>query len=153
MILLGLRCSNSDFSYAVLEGSKKRPVLREKNVVLFPKNYSRLDSLRWFFLEIDGLIKRVKPEGILIKKSEILARKSKSRDERVGNETIVLLVAALNNIKYVDCRVKSTIAKNLGYKGKGHYLKTAFDNSSLEDYANEGEKIREAILVAWSGLK
>jgi hypothetical protein len=49
-------------------------------------------------------------------------------------------------------KTKPTIAKDLGLKGKGKYLDT-LDCSVFPDYDNEKEKIKEAILVAWSCIK
>lgn len=153
MRIIGFRCSNNDYTFAVLEGTKISPVIVAINTISFPKNYTRPAILQWFYLDLQGLLNRYKPNAIFIKKAEGIAARGKTFVERVGNEAIILLVAGINNIKYVEDRVKSTIARNLGYKGKAHYLKDAFKNSVLEEYENEPEKIKEAILVAWSALK
>jgi hypothetical protein len=50
-------------------------------------------------------------------------------------------------------KVKATIAKDLGLPGKVSALTTDLDASVLPGYKDSPEKIRQAILVAWSELK
>jgi len=49
-------------------------------------------------------------------------------------------------------KVKSTIAKDLGLKGRGHYLRTELDTSVIPGFAGKPDKEKEAILAAWSEL-
>jgi len=48
-------------------------------------------------------------------------------------------------------QVKSTMAKDLGFKGRGRYLAT-LDTSAIASFTQLDDKIQEAVLVAWSGL-
>jgi hypothetical protein len=50
-------------------------------------------------------------------------------------------------------KVKATIAKDLGLPGKPRSLTTDLDASVFPEYKDAPEKIKEAILVAWSELK
>ncbi len=41
MKILGIRCSTTDFTYAVLDGNKATPSLLGSEVVVFPKGYEQ----------------------------------------------------------------------------------------------------------------
>ena len=47
---------------------------------------------------------------------------------------------------------KVTLAKDLGLKGKARYLLT-FDTSPIPDFADLDEKMKDAVLCAWSARK
>ena len=49
-------------------------------------------------------------------------------------------------------KVKSTIAKDLGLKGRGHYLQTELDTSVIPGFGSKSEKEKDAILAGWSEL-
>ena len=46
MSVLGIRYSNKDFTYAVMDGSKKEPVVRHVSSVTVPKNFEPPRVLR-----------------------------------------------------------------------------------------------------------
>ncbi len=150
MTVLGVRCSNKDLTYAVLSGTKKSPVLATLDAVAFPKGYTKPNSLRWLVLEIDGIITKHQIKIIVIKSSEGMTR-GKAFEDRVEHEAAVQIAAANRGLKWIFKKVKSTIAKDLGQKGRAHYL-AQLDTSSLPEYDSRSEKEKEAILAAWSGL-
>jgi len=41
MKCIGFRCSNNDFSYAILSGKRATPKLLTSDTIVFPKGYSR----------------------------------------------------------------------------------------------------------------
>ena len=49
-------------------------------------------------------------------------------------------------------KLKSTIAKDLGLKGRAHYLQTSLDTSVIPGFGGRGGKEQEAILAGWSEL-
>jgi hypothetical protein len=71
---LGLRCSNNTFAFAVLSGTKEQPHLEQKNLVRFSKKYSRPQSLKWFYQEIQDLLKRHAVSSITIKGTQTAAQ-------------------------------------------------------------------------------
>ncbi|HLN32629.1 MAG TPA: hypothetical protein VK395_33175 [Gemmataceae bacterium] len=150
MNVLGVRCSNKDFTYAVLSGTKKSPVQETLYAVAFPKGYAKPQSLRWLLLEIDGLITKHQIKSIVIKSSEGMTR-GKAFADRVQHEAAVQIAGATRGLKAVFEKVKSTMAKDLGQKGRAHYL-AQLDTSNFPDYDSHSEKEQEAILAAWSGL-
>lgn len=153
MAYLGFRCSNKDYTYVLLKGTKRKPVIQKYDNIPFPKGFTRSVNLKWFYQEIDTLIKKHKINCIAIKGVEGLARRSSSLFERIENEAIILLVAADNGIKYVVRKVKVTIAKDLGLKGKVKYLSENLDISVFPDFEKLNTKMKEALLVAWSSMK
>lgn len=154
MKCIGIRCSNSDFSYAILSGRKSDPKLETVDTISFPNGYTRPQSLQWFLLELEELSKK---NGTLsvwaIKGTEGMAAKGKEFVERVENEAIVFLHAGNAGASRVVRKVKSTIAKDLGLKGKASALKTDLDTSIIPEFKDAAEKIKDAILIAWSELK
>lgn len=153
MSFLGIRCSNNDFSYVVLSGTKEQPKIELKDSVVFPKGYSRSQSLKWFLQELEEIYKKDPNIRLIgIKGAEPMASRGKSFVARVENEAMVFFFAGKYAINPVYRKTKPTIAKDLGLKGKGKYLDT-LDCSVFPDYDNEKEKIKEAILVAWSCIK
>ena len=152
MKVLGLRLSNTDYTFAVLDGPKDSPNVVNKGTVNFPQGFSRPDAMKWLYQDLKDLIQEHHVKKVALKKAEGNARKSKSLLERVEGEGVALLVAAKMGIRRVPQKVKSTTAKDLGLTGKGHYLKSAFANTNLSAFDNEPEKIKEAIWVGWSEL-
>ena len=64
----------------------------------------------------------------------------------------IFLLSAKLGINEIESKVKSTIAKDLGLKGKGKYLDTKLDTSCIDNFDKFPKKEQEAILVAWSCL-
>jgi hypothetical protein len=71
-------------------------------------------------------------------------------ESRVEHEAMVLLAAANRDIR-VSKKAKSTMAKDLGHKGRARYL-AKLDTSPIESFDSYSAKIQEAIFAAWSGL-
>jgi len=151
MNMIGLRCSNRDFTHAILTGTKVAPVLLEYTTIKFPIGYTLPQSLKWFLQELSSLYSKYSVRAIVIKADEGRMR-SKSYEKRVEHEAMVYLAAENSCIKHVFRKVSSTIAKDLGLKGRAHYLKTALDTSVISGFDDMTKKTQEAILCAWSVL-
>jgi hypothetical protein len=90
MSFLGIRCSNNDFSYVVLSGTKEQPKIELKDSVVFPKGYSRSQSLKWFLQELEEIYKKDPNIRLIgIKGAEPMASRGKSFVARVENEAMV----------------------------------------------------------------
>jgi hypothetical protein len=152
MPILGLRCSNSDYAYAILDGDSKRPVVLEENLVTYPPDYKRPKLLRWFYLEIEGLLGKHTISRIVIKGAEPMATRDRPFVERTEHEAIVMLAAETKGITRISRKVKATIAKDLGMKGKAKYLDTKLDKSVIDGFGDRSAKTQEAILAGWSEL-
>lgn len=152
-MILGIRCSNSDYSFALLKGSKGCPEVANVKSASYPKGYSRPEILRWLYQEIeDYSSKNIGIETFLVKGAEPMAQKGGAYTERVECEAIMFLVAAQHGLT-ANRKVKQTIAKDLGLAGRAKALEENLDTSVITDFENYSTKEAEAILVAWSGLK
>lgn len=152
MKILGLRCSNSDYVYVLLEGDKKAPKILARGCECFPKGYSRSQELKWFFQEIDDLLSKHTINAVAIKCTEQMASKGNTYVCRVENEAIIQLECAIKGIKLVFKKSNRTIAKDLGLKGVAKALTTDLDTSIISEFDAMDSKLKDAVLVAWSSL-
>lgn len=153
MKILAVRCSNTDFTYVVMKGSKALPIVVDSDMTGFPKGYNEPALFHWFHQEIMGLIGKYSPTGVAVKATEPSVRRSSSLETRIRVEGITLMSAAEAGCDIACRKVKSTIAKDLGMKGKGRYLETKLDTSCVTDFDSYKTKQQEAILVGWSCLE
>lgn len=75
-MILGIRCSNADYSFALLKGKKGAPQVVNVESVSFPKGYIRANTLRWLYQEVEDHLSR--HEGIsnfVTKGAESMAQK------------------------------------------------------------------------------
>lgn len=152
MQCLGIRCSNKDYSFVVLSGTKAIPKILYKECNASPRGCSIARRLKWFLQEIEEIIKKFSINEIVIKGAEPIARKGNPYRERIENEAMIFLAAEDKGIKQIVRKSKCTIAKDHGLKGRPKYLAT-LDCSVFPNFEKETPKIREAILAAWSCLK
>lgn len=150
MKVCGIRCSNSDFAFAILDGDKHHPAVIHSCRLAFPANFKEGEKVHWFYHELNSLIQQHSPDSVVIKGPEPLVKRSNSIDSRLHNEGIVFLAAAANGIIDTCKKTNATIAKDLGVKGRTKYLKTKLDTSAIADFESYGDKLQEAILAAWS---
>jgi hypothetical protein len=150
MTVLGVRCSNRDFTYAILDGTKQEPQQIEVATLSYPKGFAKPQSLHWLFQEAEGLLQRHQVDKIVLKRFEGQSRGTPF-EERVEHEAAVILAAAKRGMRAVFKKVKSQIAKDLGQKGRARYL-AELDASKLPAYENLREKEKEAVQAAWSEL-
>ncbi len=151
MNVLGIRCSSSDYTFAVLSGTKTSPQVVEVNSITFPTGFAKPQSLKWFYQEIDDLLARNSVQKIVIKKFEGRTR-GNTYEARVEHEAMISLAGANHGVKPIFKKVKSTIAKDLGMKGRAHYLST-FDTSPVSDFREYSQKAQDALLAGWSELR
>jgi hypothetical protein len=86
MTVLGLRCSNTGYSFAVLSGTSGSPILQGYDTVAVPKGYARPQALKWFFQEIQDLNGKFGVDGIVMKGAEGQAGRGQAFVERVELE-------------------------------------------------------------------
>jgi len=134
-----------------MSGSKSKPKIHISDKIAYPRSYAKPRSLWWFFQEIEQIITKHNIKKIIVKGFEGPTR-GKTYEERVEYESAVFIAAAKNGISAVFRKVKSTIAKDLGLKGRAHYLQTKLNTSVITGYVEKPEKEKDAILAAWSEL-
>jgi hypothetical protein len=101
--------------------------------------------------EIQSLIDRHNPDKITMRASES-ARAGSTYEHRIELEGAVYAAASTRGLKAVFKKRRSTIAKDLGLKGRARYLVTALDTSPLPDYETLSQKAQDAVQAAWSEL-
>lgn len=153
MKTIALRCSNSDFAYVVLDGNQDSPSIEHCAKIPFPKGYAEHSLLYWFYQEISEIVKSHSPDQLVVKAAESMVKRSNSLELRMRIEGIALMVAAEVGCSNAYRKVKSTIAKDLGMKGKGKYLETKLDTSIIPNFDSYKGKEQEAILAGWSCLE
>lgn len=153
MAILGIRCGTNDYTYAVLSGDISAPQLHEAKNISFPAQYSQPEKLKWFLDELQELNRKHAIGGWAIKGAEPMAAKGKPYANRVELEAMVSLSAAILGKNNTVRKVKATIAKDLGLKGRPKSLVEELDYSKIDDLNKRPEKEFEAIVVAWSSLQ
>ena len=153
MRVLAVRCSNTDFAHAIIEGTKSSPIVVESDVIGFPKGYDEHMLFHWFHQEILGLLNNHSPDSVAVKAAEPMVKRSGALETRIRVEGIALMSAAEVGCSAAHRKVKATIAKDLGMKGKGKYLDTKLDTSPVPNFDSYKTKQQEAILVGWSCLE
>lgn len=151
-MILGIRCSTNDFSFAVLSGNIATPKLHEVQSISFPAKYSQPEKLKWFLDELQELNRKFTISGWAIKGAEPMAAKGKSYADRVELEAMISLSASILGSSNVARKVKPTIAKDLGLKGRAKSLVEDLDFTKIAGLDKKNDKEFEAIVVAWSCL-
>jgi hypothetical protein len=150
-MILGIRCSNLDFCFVILEGTKKSPVIHSHELVLYPKGFKKPASLKWMVDELRGILAKYDIERIVMKGPEPMAKKKSQLIERIEYETAVYIACAQEGKKAVFKKVKCTIAKDLGLKGQAKYLAN-LDTTVMDGFGELSDKGQEAALAAWTEL-
>ena len=65
---------------------------------------------------------------------------------------MVYFAAQNKGIKDISKKVKGSIAKSLGLKGRAKYLKTSLDTTLIENFDSYSDKAHDAIYAGWSKL-
>jgi hypothetical protein len=135
-----------------MSGSRSQPKIEVSNTIAYPRNFAKPRSLLWFLQEIQDIAAKYDVKKIVVKGFEGRTR-GKAYEERVEYESAVFIAAAKSGISGVFRKVKSTIAKDLGFKGRARYLQTSLNTSVIPTYARKSEKEKDAIVAAWSELR
>lgn len=156
MNVLGLRFSNSDYAYAIMNGKKVKPIVRKVELVNYPKGFSTPKALDWQLKELIAIIKSYEVRVIVIKGFEG-PKRDKTFVERIEHEAMAFLADEHCGLRASYRKVGKTIAKDLGlafgFKGKTKYLFTSLDVSLIPNYDSYDAKCTDAIRAAWSALR
>jgi hypothetical protein len=149
MSVLGVRCSNSDYTFAVLEGTKDKPILVSRKNVAYPKDFDTNQSFKWLYQEAAKAISDRNVSLVLIKRDESPTH-GNAKEDRIGYEAIVMLAAADKGIE-AHKKVNATISKDLGLRETARDLARQ-DTSAIPGFESMPKKAQEAIQSSWSGL-
>ena len=148
---IGLRFTNKGFAFAILEGTRTSPEFIASLETQCPKAFKACETAKWVKHELDSIFAKYKPNYVCIKSFEGRA-KGTAYEERVRLEGVGHYCASQLGLKDLARKRKSTIAKDLGLKGRARYLAT-FDTSPIAEFDDLSSLVQEAVLVAWSDLK
>jgi hypothetical protein len=149
--VLGLRFTNKGFAVAVLEGTRSEPVVLHTRTIQSPKAFRSCEAAKWTKHELDGIFSKYDPNRVAVKAFEGRT-KDRTYEERIRLEGIAHLCAGERGLQNVATKRKSTIAKDFGLKGRGHYVKE-IDTSMISTFDEFDLLLKDAVLVAWSELK
>jgi hypothetical protein len=153
MQILGVRCSNTDYTYCLLSGDAVSPQIESIKHVAYPKGFTEAETLKWLYQEFQEICCSQSIDSVGIKRAETNVKRSNSLEMRIQAEGIVSLAASQVGCCTIERKVGSTVAKGLGLKGKAKYLKTTLDTSIIPDFNSYSDKEQDAILVAWSCME
>ncbi len=148
---VGFRFTNKGFAFAVVEGTRSAPNLVDSATIQCPKAFKPCEIAKWTKHELDAILKKYAPNFVCIKSFEGRS-KGTAYEERVRLEGIAHFCASDLGLKDLGRKRKSTIAKDLGLKGRARYLDT-LDTSPIDKFPELDLLVKEAVLVAWSDLK
>ena len=71
MSVLGIRCSNKDFTYVVMCDSKDQPRIAYAGGSAVPRNYSKTRLLQWLVQEVEALLDKHDVDKIVIVRGRV----------------------------------------------------------------------------------
>ena len=78
MKILGVRCSNTDYTFCLLSGDAASPKIEEVKHVNYPKGYTEAETLKWLRQEFQTLCNAQTLDAIGIKRAETNVKRSNS---------------------------------------------------------------------------
>jgi hypothetical protein len=151
MKAIGFRAEPGAVSWAVLEGSKDKPVLLGYGKEEPPTTFDDAATLKWFRDKILYIVKLYSPTIAAVRYPETYQPRLKlvPLGQRCRVEGVLIEAMHSSGIKVLTGPL-ATIAKNLGSKMPKHYLES--DELRGLDWSKHKPYVREAILVAASAL-
>lgn len=150
MKTLGVRCSNTDYTFCILSWDAGSPDIETIKRVAYPTGFTEPETLKWLHQEFEAVLRAHTIDRVGIKRAETNVKRSNLLEFRIQAEAIVSLAAAQVGCGSVERKVRSTVAKDLGLKGKAKYLQTKLDTSAIPGFDEYSIKEQDAILLAWS---
>lgn len=153
MTSLGLRFTNKEYTYAVMNGKFDTAAILSKESFQFPRNYSRPKALVWLYKELTSLITTKNVSHIRIKGMEPLAAKNGlAAIHRLENEALVYLIAGQLGIDNIERVVDATVASKLRLTGAG---KRSQSYRCCEEMFGDGmdDKTKDAVLAVWAKME
>lgn len=149
---LGIRSEPAAIHWAILTGTKDRPVLHASGTENSPKGYSEGESLAWIRVRLLDILQTYKPTRVAVRYPEGNARgaNTNSAKARCRVEGVVLEAMGSWNLEVITGPM-STFAKHLG----GGYSKEDLDSDGFRglDWSKLKSAWRqEAIVIAASLL-
>ena len=147
---LGFRAEPRKIYWAVVEGSKARPILLEHSSAAAPIDLDEAPALSWYSSRVKHIVETHKASRAMIRSAEPMARGSKKEGPRLRLRLEGVLLQTLDSCGVTtSIGALATISGKLGSQAKKYVDKgelRGLDLSELSSYA------REAVLVAVAAL-
>jgi len=151
MEVIAFTFSTTGIFFCVLHGTKTEPVLKTKNKLNIPANYSTADIVEWFETELSLILNREKPSTVTYKLTISNVNHNFVNKVFYG-QAILNLLCAKSNIK-IDHTSPSSIVTSKFNLPKGADLYKYIDEL-LESPGNPWDaKMKDTALMALNLLK
>lgn len=147
---LGFRAETHKVYWAVVEGTRKAPILVAHDSAAAPVNLDEAPALSWYSKRVQHIVEAYKPSVAMIRSAEPSARGSRKEGPRLRLRIEGVLLQTIDSCGLkVTTGALATITGKLGTQAKG-YIESGelrgMDISKLPSYA------KEAVLVAVAAL-
>jgi len=143
-MVAGFRCSTSEFSYVILNGSRSHPEIIRHGVRKKPRAYSHHEFLKWARERIHEILSEFEIGALGYKRAETNRR---PEEERVHLEGILIEYACSAGIQNITNKLKSQIRKDLGFQREARYVSQIISSGPLSQDLNSSN-LQEAALIA-----
>ena len=151
MKVIGIRAEPSGFTWAVVEGTRERPIFVGADTASAPVSYAEPAALQWFRSRVLTLVKTYEAQAIAIRLPESFNRKGNTEADRRRSrlEGVIMEAGASNGLTIVAGNLKTIGTKQGVAKPKDEL---ASDELRGLDWTKLNEKKREAVFAAVSAL-
>lgn len=147
---LGFRAETHKVYWAVVEGTRKAPILVAHDDAAAPVNLTEAPALSWYSSRIKHIVETYRPNVAMVRSAEPSARARRTEGPRVRLRIEGVLLQTLDS-----CGVKATIGALATISGKlGTEAKEYIESGELRgiDLSGLSSYAKEAILVAVAAL-
>lgn len=147
---LGFRAETHKIYWAVVEGTRKAPILVAHDDAAAPVNLAEAPALSWYSGRVKHIVETYKPNAAMVRSPEPTARASRKEGPRVRLRIEGVLLQTLDS-----CGLKATIGALATISGKlGTQAKDYIESGELRgiDLSGLASYAKEAILVAVAAL-
>jgi hypothetical protein len=147
---LGFRAEAHKIYWAVVEGTRKAPILVAHDDAAAPVNLGEAPALSWYSGRVKHIVETYKPSVAMIRSAEPTARARRTEGPRLRLRIEGVLLQTLDS-----CGLKATIGVLANISGRlGSQAKEYIESGELRgiDLSELSSYAKEAVLVAVAAL-
>lgn len=151
MKAIGIRAEPSGFTWAVVEGTRERPILVAVDTASAPDSYEEPDSLKWSRARLATLVKQYDATAVALRLPESHGRHgyTEADGRRSRLEGVLMELGAANGLAVVAGNLKTVGTRQGVAKPKDEL---ASEDLRGLDWSTLNVKKREAVFAAASAL-